>query len=255
MAANTHDTAQGSGPQPATTRSAGRVAPLGRAGTLTAAAAVLFAAAAVFTPIPASAATAPVPENAAARASILQSVATQPDPSVIPADFAAEEGYQPVVRDGMLINPNGDCSSPVPLPSEFDLACKAHDLGYDLLRYASSHGQPLGPWARQTADAGLERRMHAACADRTDAVSYAQCQVMAGIATTAVDLNSIRQGYGVPIYESFFEPEHGHPSEARMLCGAGALAVLTAGLATAARVILRNRRTTRTAPHAAAVPL
>ncbi|MFI1913296.1 hypothetical protein [Nocardia sp. NPDC020380] len=251
---NSHDNAQGSGPRAATTRS-GRVAPLGRAGTLTAAAAVLFAASAVFMPIDATAATPPAPENAVARAGLLESVADHPDTSVIPADFAAEAGYQPVLRDGMLTDPKGRCSSPVTLPAEFVTACQAHDFGYDMLRYAARRGQPLGPWARQASDAGLERRMHAACADRTEVVSHAYCEVMASIATTAVDLNSIRQDYGVPIYEPFFQPQNGRPSEARMLCGAGALGVLTAGLAVGIRSIVRSRRTARAATNAAAVPL
>lgn len=252
---NPHENVPGSGPRAVMTRSAGRVAPLGRASTLTAAAAVLFAAAAVFMPINASAATPPTTENAVARAGLLESVADHPDTSVIPADFAAEAGYQPVLRDGMLTDPKGRCSSPVTLPAEFIPACQAHDFGYDMLRYAARRGQPLGPWARQASDAGLERRMHAACADRTEFASHTYCEVMASVATTAVDLNSIRQDYGVPVYEPFFQPRDGRPSEARMLCGAATLAVLTAGLAVGTRAVVRNRRTARATTDAAAVPL
>ncbi|MEU6581154.1 hypothetical protein [Nocardia sp. NPDC046763] len=216
---------------------------LRRVGVLAAAATIVCSAGVAFAPAGGAAVGIPVsPENAAARTGILQAVAAQPDPTVIPEDFVTEAGYRPVIEAGMLINPNGDCSSPVPLPAEFDLACKSHDLGYDLLRYAAAHGQPLGPWARQTVDAALERRMHAACDTRENPVSRAQCQVMASVATTAVDLNSIRQDYGNPIYEPFFEPSGDAPSPATLtLAGIG----LAAGLATATTILVRRRRSRR----------
>ncbi|MTE13078.1 hypothetical protein [Nocardia aurantiaca] len=182
------------------------------------------------------------PENLAARTGILESVAAHPDPAAIPADFVSISGYRPVVEAGLLINPNGDCSSPVPLPTEFDLACKSHDLGYDLLRYAAAHGRPLGPWARQTVDAALERRMHAACDARVNPVSRAQCQVMASVATTAVDLNSLRQDYGNPIYEPFFEHAGDSPSPiALALSGIG----LAVGSACVSTVLVRRNRARR----------
>ncbi|MVU76415.1 hypothetical protein GPX89_04050 [Nocardia sp. ET3-3] len=214
-----------------------------RYATLAVAAAIACSAGVAFAPDAGAAAPAPVqPENAAARAGILESVAAQPDPTVIPEDFVATAGYRPVVENGMLVNPNGDCSSPVPLPAEFDPACKSHDLGYDLIRYAAAHGQPLGPWARQVADAGLERRMHAACESRDNAVSRARCQFMASVATTAVDLNSIRQDYGNPIYEPFFEHSGNLPSPATLaLSGIG----LTVGLAIGATILVRCTRSHR----------
>lgn len=119
--------------------------------------------------------------------------------ATVPDDFADLLGYRPQAVDGVLVNPNGECSSPVPLPSEFDTACKAHDLGYDLLRYAHLTGGDLGPWARTALDAQLDQRMHEACDTRQrDRVS---CYAMANTATTAVSLNSRRQGYGAPIDE------------------------------------------------------
>lgn len=128
---------------------------------------------------------------------------TTTDPVVagaaVPDDFAERFGYRPHSEGGLLVNPDGGCSSPVPLPSEFDTACKAHDLGYDLLRYAHVTGADLGPWARTALDAQLDRRMHDACAARErDRMS---CFAMANAATTAVSLNSRRQGYGAPIDE------------------------------------------------------
>ncbi|MEC3954609.1 hypothetical protein VMT65_16335 [Nocardia sp. CDC153] len=218
-----------------------------RIGLLAAAATVACSAGVAFAPTASAAITGPTaPENTAARIGILESVAAQPDPAAIPEDFVTTAGYRPVVEAGMLLNPGGDCSSPVPLPAEFDLACKSHDLGYDLLRYAAAHGQPLGPWARQTVDAALERRMHAACDVRENPLSRTQCQVMADIATTAVDLNSIRQDYGDPIYEPFFERTGHTPSPATLtLSGIG----LAAGLGIATTVLVRRTRARRATTH------
>ncbi|WP_182348540.1 hypothetical protein [Tomitella gaofuii] len=114
----------------------------------------------------------------------------------IPPGFADYAGYRPAVEDGMLVNPAGGCSSPVPLPAAFAGACRGHDLGYDLLRYADAKGGPLGPWARRGLDAQLAERLHAACAPHDTA-----CRAAADTAATAVDVNSWRQGYGVPLHE------------------------------------------------------
>lgn len=120
----------------------------------------------------------------------------------IPADFAATMGYRPTIESGMLVNPKGDCSSPVTLPAEFETPCKAHDLGYDLLRYADRRGAALGTWARKSLDAQLDRRMHRACEARPADAARASCHVMANIATTAVSSNSWRQDYIAPRPES-----------------------------------------------------
>ncbi|MFD1811261.1 hypothetical protein [Rhodococcus gannanensis] len=118
--------------------------------------------------------------------------------AAVPDDFGDVVGYRPALRDGMLVNPTGTCSSPVPLPGEFDTACQGHDLGYDLLRYADRSGEQLGPWARQSLDRQLDDRLHAACAARPDEVTQASCRVVASVAATAVDTNSWRQGYAAP---------------------------------------------------------
>ncbi|RDI69325.1 hypothetical protein [Nocardia pseudobrasiliensis] len=152
----------------------------------------------------AAAAVAPAAENADARRVVTELGGVRPWSAVVPGDFAAGAGYRPTVRAGLLVDPAGDCSSPIPLPAEFDIACQAHDLGYDLLRYAERHGQPLGPWARQSIDAALERNMHAACEVRADVFDRAQCNVLATVASTAVDLNSRRQDYAAPMPEYLF---------------------------------------------------
>ncbi|QBJ95172.1 hypothetical protein ERC79_03765 [Rhodococcus sp. ABRD24] len=146
----------------------------------------------------------------------------------LPGDFAEVIGYRPQVRDGILVNPHGDCSSPVPLPTEFETACMAHDLGYDLLRYARVSGGDLGTWARTDLDAQLDRRMHAACDVRD--TDRASCYMMANAATTAVDANSWRQGYGTPVEEPWLRYGVG-----------GALAFTGIALASAAVRRVRHR--------------
>ena len=145
---------------------------------------------------PAAQATSTGVESAQAR-SMVAALTTDAVPT-IPADFESVIGYAPTVVDGILANPDGDCSSPVTLPVEFDSACKAHDLGYDMLRYADRAGEPLGPWARRAIDAQLSTRMHDACGSRTDSVARAGCLAMADIAIGFVDANSWRQGYAIP---------------------------------------------------------
>ncbi|WP_369689930.1 alpha/beta-hydrolase family protein [Nocardia mikamii] len=147
---------------------------------------------------------APAPENTAARDAVRTLTGDRPELAVIPADFAATQGYRPVQLAGMPVDPSGECSSPVPLPAEFDTACKAHDLGYDLLRYAEARGHPLGPWARRAVDNALETRMFAACETRGDLLAHTRCTTMATIATAAVDLNSRRQHYAAPMPEYLF---------------------------------------------------
>ncbi|MEV0106275.1 hypothetical protein AB0H42_08025 [Nocardia sp. NPDC050799] len=160
-----------------------------------------FAAVVSLLSAPAADAAGPAPRPVVAAA--VRALTTPGTVAAIPADFRAVSGYAPARVDGMLVAPHGSCSSPVPLPAEFDTACKAHDLGYDLLRYADHTGAPLGPWARQELDRTLAERMHTACARRPQPLPRARCAVMAEAAGIAVDLNSMRQDYGVPVVEDF----------------------------------------------------
>jgi hypothetical protein len=128
-------------------------------------------------------------------------VTTQPvavAAATIPADFESVMGYQPRVRHGVLVDPDGSCSSPVPLPRGFALACAEHDLGYDLLRYADLSGAALGPWARTAVDDRMVQRMRAACADLDPGISRALCSVADDVAGLVVEINSLRQLRGVP---------------------------------------------------------
>ena len=154
-------------------------------------------------PMHASAAvTDPRAENAVARAAVADLIGQHPWAVALPKDFAEGAGYEPVVENRLLVDPLGDCSSPIQLPAEFKTACRAHDLGYDVLRYAERRHAPLGPWGRQAIDAVFQERIHAACQVRSDTMSETGCEVMATIATTGVDLNSRRQNYATP------EPEY-----------------------------------------------
>lgn len=151
------------------------------------------------------------------------------DRPIIPADFGATMGYRPVFEGTTMVDPDGSCSSPVTLPVEFDTACKAHDLGYDVLRYAQRTGTPLGSWAREGLDARLHTRMHDSCDARIDPGARNRCYAMADIAAGFVDANSWRQGYRSP------EPEHLAPYLIVGVLGAVGAGVL-AGAITFGRV-------------------
>ncbi|MFI5779275.1 phospholipase A2 [Nocardia sp. NPDC051570] len=182
----------------------------------------------------------PAVENPDAQRAVVELAGVQPWSAVVPADFAASAGYRPTVSRGLLVDPAGACSSPIPLPAEFDTACQAHDLGYDLLRYAKQHGQPLGSWARQSIDASFEQQMHSVCAVRADGFSRMECDTMATVASTAVDLNSRRQNYATPMPEYLFGTQLSGKALGWQLLRVFAPAVLVL-LALAALVVIRRR--------------
>ncbi|MFC9894422.1 hypothetical protein ACFVMC_12065 [Nocardia sp. NPDC127579] len=188
--------------------SAGRRSMTARCGAVVAVAATMMATTAMFAPTTLAASPARNESASAATAVVDLTARGAGSADRLPADFEAVVGYAPGIERGLLVNPSGSCSSPVPLPEEFELACKAHDLGYDLLRYADRTGAPLGPWARQAIDTTLDRHMQEACTTRSTPIGRAQCFAMADIADVFVDLNSRRQDYGAPIAESGFNSWH-----------------------------------------------
>jgi len=123
-----------------------------------------------------------------------------------PKDFGQVQGRNPQVTttaDGTVraYHPDGECSGPAGETEwNFGLACKAHDLGYDLLRYAESKGQPLGPDARRSIDAQLSRDMHAQC-HTNPRDSEAQCHAVAQLYAGGLGFNSWRQRWGPPGHE------------------------------------------------------
>jgi Prokaryotic phospholipase A2 len=128
--------------------------------------------------------------------------------AAVPDDFAATMGYTPVavpVADGTVraVKPNGACSAPGGgTPFGFDRACKAHDYGYDLLRYAHATGQPLSGQARRRLDAMFARDLHARCAETRQGLAAVGCHLVAEVFASGAAVNSWRQGYGNPGRES-----------------------------------------------------
>lgn len=152
--------------------------------------------------------------EAASTVAGLTSAGSDPTTSV-PSDFLRRMGYRPLVEElggtDELVNPRGGCSSPFGSTRfGFDLACKHHDLGYDVLRYAARSGQPLGPSARQAIDRRFGTDLAARCEQIADGVPNlgrrlvvgTECQASALVYLGAVDTNSWRQGWGTPGSES-----------------------------------------------------
>jgi hypothetical protein len=139
------------------------------------------------------------PEQPAAARAVRAITSGSADTGRLPADYATVMGYQPIVlRHGgtaELTRADGSCSSPFGgTPYHFTAACRQHDLGYDLLRYANRKGQPLGPWARRAIDAHFVQQTEGRC-------HQLGCRLMAGLYTGTVRFNSWRQGYGAPVFE------------------------------------------------------
>ncbi len=171
----------------------------------------------------------PGPGHPAAARAVRALVSEPPEVALqaVPDDFADVLGYQPVVRDGRLERPDGECSSPVALPERFEPVCREHDLGYDLLRYAARQGRPLGTWARDALDVRFGRELLATC-PADELLGAPTCSATAHLAATAVEINSARQLDGPP----------GETPASRVLTTAGAV-----GLAAAAGALVVRRRT------------
>lgn len=121
----------------------------------------------------------------------------------LPADFAEVTGRRPVhmrAPDGTVraVHPGGGCSSPWgDTQWDYGVGCKAHDLGYDMLRYAEAKGQPLAPSLRERLDDRLSMDMHAQCRYNPQG-SAAACEVVASIYTVGLVVNSWHQRWGPP---------------------------------------------------------
>lgn len=118
----------------------------------------------------------------------------------VPENLVDELGYRPVAEDGFLVDPEGACSSPVGLPTSFTPACRAHDLGYDLLRVIDRNGDAVPVGLRHDLDDRLVGRMSDSCGT---GVGGAGCRVVAQGAGAALWLNTERQGEGAPVKEKF----------------------------------------------------
>lgn len=126
--------------------------------------------------------------------------------ALLPADFTQVTGVVPgalAERDGTVraVHVDGGCSAPWGDDNtewDFSVPCKAHDLGYDLLRYADKIGQPLPPAARGALDARLTFDMHNMC--RLNPMdSPRTCQVVASLYSFGLEVNSWHQRWGPPV--------------------------------------------------------
>lgn len=75
----------------------------------------------------------------------------------------------------------------------------AHDLGYDVLRYADRTGQPLGAAARRSIDERLAHAMIQRCHDIGDPVG---CAPTAWLYAEGVRFNTWRQSGAAPRAET-----------------------------------------------------
>ncbi|WP_237048276.1 phospholipase A2 [Lentzea guizhouensis] len=129
------------------------------------------------------------------------------DPQLdMPVDFAAVIVRDPkTVRapDGTLrvVDLAGGCSGPAgDTEWDFSVACRAHDMGYDLLRYAEHKGQPLGPQARKALDDRLTADLHLQC-ELNPRGARQSCHVVAQTYALGLQFNSWRQRWGPPGHE------------------------------------------------------
>ena len=142
-----------------------------------------------------------------------QTIEAQLDPksgrdplATIPADFTRVTGnhYERLrAPDGTVraVNPEGGCSSPWgDTRWDYGAGCKAHDLGYDLLRYAAAKGQPLSADLRERLDDRLSMDMHAQCTYNPQG-SPRSCEVVASLYTVGLVVNSWHQQWGPPRLE------------------------------------------------------
>ncbi|HVK22373.1 MAG TPA: phospholipase A2 [Actinokineospora sp.] len=148
--------------------------------------------------------TGPAAEAAAAIDALLDPAAGDPL-DYLPADFttvtgvvaghaaAPEGGFRAVHVGGGCSTPWGDDDT----RWHFSAGCQAHDLGYDLLRYAEAKGHPLGADARRRLDDRLSADMHAQC-DRDPRGSAGTCEVVASLFSAGLVVNSWHQRWGPP---------------------------------------------------------
>ncbi|MTD58398.1 phospholipase [Amycolatopsis pithecellobii] len=151
------------------------------------------------------------PSGGAAAAQRAIDALTHPGPqpvalSLLPADFTKVTGIVPgslAARDGTVraVHVDGGCSTPWGDDNtkwDYGAPCKAHDLGYDLLRYADKIGQPLPPSVRASLDARLTADMHNAC--RVNPMNSPRtCQLVASLYSAGLVVNSWHQRWGPPV--------------------------------------------------------
>lgn len=122
----------------------------------------------------------------------------------LPSDFPRVMGYRPQLArlaDGSVrvVNPDGSCSVPGEgQPFDFAVACKAHDFGYDMLRYAARTHSPLPATAREDIDNRLNSDLHTQCMEDRVPSSRASCDATVAVFRAGVGFNTWRQTYDAP---------------------------------------------------------
>nr|CEL15211.1 hypothetical protein [Kibdelosporangium sp. MJ126-NF4]CTQ95746.1 hypothetical protein [Kibdelosporangium sp. MJ126-NF4] len=125
--------------------------------------------------------------------------------ALLPVDFTAVEKVVPGrlrAPDGTMraVHVDGGCSTPMGDDNtkwDYSVGCKAHDLGYDLLRYAEKKGHPLPADLRRGLDDQLSRDMHKQC-ELNPQNSAGTCQLVADVYTAGLVVNSWHQRWGPP---------------------------------------------------------
>ncbi|WP_436494678.1 phospholipase [Actinokineospora sp. HUAS TT18] len=148
--------------------------------------------------------TGPAAEAAATIEAMLDPAAGDPLDR-LPADFTAVTGVTPgyaVAPDGQVraVHVGGGCSTPWGDDNtrwDYTVGCQAHDLGYDLLRYAEAKGLALGADPRRRLDDRLSADMHAQC-DLDPRGSAGTCEVVATLFSAGLVVNSWHQRWGPP---------------------------------------------------------
>ncbi|WP_329066525.1 phospholipase A2 [Amycolatopsis sp. NBC_01480] len=151
----------------------------------------------------------PTGDVLAAQNAIAALVHPGPQPSalaLLPKDFTAVMDVLPGVltaRDGTVraVHVDGGCSAPWGDDNtkwDYSVPCKAHDLGYDLLRYADKKGHPLDQQVRASLDAQLSKDMHHTCA-LNPMDSPRTCQLVATLYSAGLVVNSWHQRWGPPV--------------------------------------------------------
>jgi hypothetical protein len=151
----------------------------------------------------------PQGDVAAAQKAIEALVHPGPTPDALvklPADFTSLTGIRPgslPARDGTVraVHTDGGCSTPWGDDNtkwDYSVPCKAHDLGYDLLRYSARKGHPLAPEIRKALDDRLSADMHAMCT-LNPRDSAGTCQVVASLYSAGLVINSWHQRWGAPV--------------------------------------------------------
>ncbi|TWP53292.1 hypothetical protein FKR81_04795 [Lentzea tibetensis] len=124
----------------------------------------------------------------------------------LPHDFAEEQNRTPrtvTAPDGTqrAVDDGGGCSGPAgDTEWDFSVACRAHDLGYDLLRYAEHKGRPLPHDARKELDDRLAADLHRQC-EINPRDAKTTCHAVAEVYAQGLKFNSWRQRWGPPGHE------------------------------------------------------